>query len=258
MILVSTTIFLHGCATIHKSNWAEPTTDSKADATSPSAPQEIESSSYPSNHNTNSFKSHKTKSGVRVSYELNKPYSSKHFRYFAFAFENDSDDWIKIDKIGFQQVSITENSQIFFLQGAPLESYLHAKTIELQVIAQNNAAMAGALAGIAASTSNSSASTGLYQNYATGLIAASAIQGATANSQKIDSYPEDHLFGSKERFLIPPKMIITKYLIFYSPNEKSLDILNTFKLSYDLKNGINEKLELDLSRERYYTSNSSY
>ena len=235
LIIMTLSLALTSCATIHKANFAKQVNKKKVQSTKNRRMYE----------RTKFGDKNKTDSGLVISYEWNDTYEDKYFKNLAFTFENRSNEWKKIEKIGVEFGEGTNSKEIFFLSGAPLASFLKAKELSIAVDAKNKAALVGALAGISASA-NSSVNND-YSNYSAGIVAMSAATSVLRGVEgQLNHFPEEHLFGSKERFLIPPNLAITKYLVFYTKNEKNFDSFDKLYISYELKDGTKEKLELQI------------
>lgn len=229
-------IFLSSCATIHKGNWAKPVRN------------ETEEEKYARNKKLVGSKyrlRNATDSGMLVSYEWNSDYSEGYFRYLDFTFENTTPEFKKIEEVSISFKNKEKVKEVFFLKGAPLASFLKGQALKIQIKNRNKAVVAGVMAGVAAGAA-ASASDSNYANYNSGLVtmaAASAVMNKKAN---INEFPEEHMFGSKERFLIPPGLALTKYLVMYSKNPDVFGELKTMYVTYRLKDGQEEKLELEL------------
>ena len=75
-----------------------------------------------------------------------------------------------------------------------------------------------------------------------------AVAGSIAKGSKnVNEFPEEHLFGSKEKFLIPPGMAITKYLVFYTKESEKFNTLKNLYVSYQMKDQKKEQILLDVS-----------
>ncbi len=236
-------IFLSSCATIHKGKFAKQLNkENKKES------EEVATGYYYQSSNS-SKRERQTDSGLLVSYGWNKNYEDKYFKCLEFTFENNSKEWRKIDKIGITFDKITKSNEIFFLNGAPLASFLKAKELAIAVQARNAAAFAGVMAGVAASAG---ARNNDYNNFNTGLIAMSIANNMEKNIKSaINQYPEEHLFGSKDKFLIPPNLAITKYLVFYTKDNENFKSLDKLFLTYELKNGKKETLEMSVGKQFY-------
>lgn len=234
--------FLSSCASVHKGRYAKQVNNK-----SKGIKKTEKKKSYNSRHSTDA--------GLVISYEWNNKFNDKYFKYLDFTFENQSSKWKKVEKIGIKFLDKEIDSKIFFLKGAPLASYLRGKELKLKVQAQNAAAWAGAIAATAASAQSRS-SDAEYRNYNQGLVtiglATSVAKSVEAQQKQQSAYPEDHLFGSKERFLIPPALAITKYLVFYTEDPKLFNKLKKVQISYYLKDGASETVELNLKSYHYY------
>lgn len=225
---------LVSCATVHRGKFAKQINKKK---------KKKDTYSYSSEN--------KTDSGLMISYEWNQIYKDKHFRYLDFTFENQSDDWKKIQKIGIKFGKNTKKEKIFFLKGAPLAAFLKGKKLAIEIQAQNSAALAGALAGMSAAYSNANNQNNNYNNYDAGLVAMSTANNVLKNSKRAaKQFPEDHLFGSKDKFLIPPGLALRKYLVFYTKDKKDFRSIEKIFLTYQLKDGSEETLELEV--KSYY------
>lgn len=246
--LIVLSFFIVSCASIHKGNYAKQVKKKKD--------QDSESRDSASNkRKMSSSWGNETDAGLVISYEWNTKFNDKHFKYLDFTFENKSSKWKKVEKVGLKFLDGNVEKNIFFLKGAPLAAFLQGKELKLKVQAENQAAWLGAIAATAASARTSSSHAD-YRNYNQGLVtialATSISKNAEAREKQQNAYPEDHLFGSKERFLIPPGLALTKYLVFYSENPKFFKDLKTVQVTYFLKDGESETVELDVESNHYY------
>jgi len=226
LILMIMTSLVSSCATIHKVNFAKPTAKKKDEGF---------------------FSRNKTDSGLLISFDWNIKYSGSYFKYMDFTFENKSPDWIKIEKIGVSFDEKAKSSKISFLKGAPLLAFLKGKELEIKINEQNVAALRGAIAGLAV-TATATLSDSSYQDYQRGLVTATLIS-EVSNSKKgaVNEFPEEHLFGPKIKFLVPPGLALTKYLVLYSRNPEFLESISNIYITYHLKDGTSEEVVLDVS-----------
>lgn len=239
-----TFLLLSSCATVHKGNWAKQVNSKKSSSKKKSI--KVKFDPYAKGKKQRGIKS-KTESGMIVSYQWNKNYSDKYFKYMELTFENSSPKWKKVEKIGIEFSDKSRKSKLYFLKGAPLAAFLKGKRLQLSVRSRNNAMIVGALAGFAAGAAATS-SNNSYSNYQAGLVSV-AVASSVANksSQMSNVFPEEHLFGSKDKFLIPPGLAIEKYIVFNSENEENFKNMDKMYVTYILKSGEREKLELDIS-----------
>ena len=244
LILLSLLI-LTSCAQLHKGKFAKQVNPQGQGLDKSETKKKERFNPYNGGNKSYRRNKSKTDSGMLVSYGWNRTYQDRHFRYLEFTFENTSKDWKKIEKVGVKFGKEADSGNIFFLKRAPLSSFLKAKNLAIQIQKKNDAMLAGALAGIAASANASSSNN--YNNFNSGLISMAVAGSIAKGSKNVNEFPEEHLFGSKEKFLIPPGMAITKYLVFYTKESEKFNTLKNLYVSYQMKDQKKEQILLDVS-----------
>lgn len=203
-------------------------------------------------NNKRGAKKYETDAGIIITGKMNKNLSSKYFGMIDFVFKNNTDEWIRIEKIIANFGDSKINKNIKFVSGRQLKYYFDAIEpilLEKQRKMQKNKQMTAAVfAGLAGGMAASNNGYGNFSGLATGLAlgAATSLSISQFNSSKKlatkDIFPEGHLLRSD--FVIPPGLETKKWLLINSTNHQETGYISKIYVIYKTKKGKKEKIEL--------------
>jgi hypothetical protein len=167
-------------------------------------------------------------------------YSSANFGFLVLTFQNDTDDWVRIDRVNLQFGGAAKDATITIPAGDQLQSWAEA-ALQLSAIRNANAALIlGALA-VAGSTVALSAN-----NHATraagAALSAAAETGLAAGevAAATEAFPSAHLLSVP--FMIPPHLFSRRWIVLQTPTSPGTPCVDAMLVSYETARAEHEQV----------------
>jgi hypothetical protein len=190
-----------------------------------------------------------TASGLVVSGEELRPYSSRHFGLVEVTFENWTNEWVHIDRLELDFGGAEVNEAVLLPVGADLEAW-HQATVQRNDIRDTNAATAlgallalGVLVAVAGDAGGRREVAAAGRAVTLGAATASVLRDHDARVEGAESprlLPESHLLAVP--FAIPPGLFAKKWVLL-NTRDAATPCITSMLIDYDVERG-NERVLL--------------
>lgn len=190
-----------------------------------------------------------TASGLVVSGEELRAYSSQHFGLVEITFENFTSEWVHVERLALDFGGAEANDGVLLPVGADLEAW-HQATVQRNDIRDTNEATAlgallalGMLVAVAADAGKSDDLAAVGGAVALGAATAEVIRDHDARVERAESprlLPASHLLAVP--FAIPPGLFAKKWVLLNTRNAAT-PCITSMRIDYDVERG-NERVLL--------------
>jgi hypothetical protein len=190
-----------------------------------------------------------TASGLVVSGEELRPYSSRHFGLVEVTFENWTNEWVHIHRLALDFGGAEENEGVLLPVGADLEAW-HQATVQRNDIRDTNAATAlgallalGVLVAVVGDAGGRRGVAAAGHAVTLGAATASVVRDHDARVERAESprlLPESHLLAVP--FAIPPGLFAKKWVLL-NTRDVATPCITSMLIDYDVEAG-NERVLL--------------
>ncbi len=174
---------------------------------------------------------------ITATVETNPTFTNDQIQMYQFSLKNETDNWIEFDG-----ATIEGSTDVNFLVGNRISSWVEACTLEQKVSDYNTSMVLGAIAvtGAAISAGSQHQQTSqLGSAFALGSISAIGVrefQNAKSKIEFQNAFPRTHIF---QPFSLPPRKVIQRWILIENPNKKE------FKLKLKAKSGEEITLQIE-------------
>jgi hypothetical protein len=165
-------------------------------------------------------------SDINTAANVIRSYCSENIGLINFKIENDLDEWIEIDSVSVSFVKPSVNSEVVVLTGDKLIAWYNAM-IEKGRNSQLSRGMYGGLTLKHLQTGGASKSPNTASASEESILTVNAIKPGANFSGII---PESHVLSVP--FLIPPKLTISKWIVFQTPKRKGFPYLEIIEIGF--------------------------
>lgn len=176
------------------------------------------------------LKGNRTAAGLIISGAEDPSYSSPNFGFIVVTFQNDTDDWVRVERVNVRFGGGAKDASVTIPVGEKLQSWAEA-ALQLRTIRNENATLIlGALAvagsAVALSANNRSAR-------AAGASVSAAAEAGLAASQAVseaESLPPAHLLSVP--FTIPPHLFARRWIALQTPTSQGTPCVDAMLIDY--------------------------
>lgn len=203
--------------------------------------------------NTNVYAKKKiTKSGIEITAKENYSMATNYFGVIDFAFNNTTQNWIRIKQVKAFFNDENKNKNIIFTSGRDLAIWAQATEVIKAIEAKKTAIVLGVIAGLGAGIASFSSDTNIKSLGALstiGAISSLSIMEFNKNYNEVEKakiFPENHIFASV--FVIPPGIYVKKFLVLNTRNHQDIGFIKEISLEIIVKDNEPELIELVFRR----------
>lgn len=188
-------------------------------------------------------------------------YSSDYFGVVDFTFQNNTNEWINVDRINLDFADDVLNKEVGIVIASDLSLWSEGISNLKAVQDHNRRLLIGTIAGIAGGIAEISNSKGTQQLgtsvflAGTTALAIDAYQGHMDKIQKSKLLPADHILSGPLR--IPPGLFLRRWIVLYTKNPDLIPNMHQFhlKLRKDKKQTKNYQVAFRSEKTSSWSSN---
>jgi hypothetical protein len=177
------------------------------------------------------LKGNRTAAGLMISGTEEPGYSSPNFGLIVLTFQNDTDDWVRVEHVNVQFGGAAKDATVKIPAGEQLQSWAEA-AVQLRGIRSANTALilgAWSIAGsaLALSANNPSA------RAAGAALSAAAETGLAASevASETEAFPAAHLLSVP--FDIPPHLFAKRWIVLQTPTSRGTPCIDAMLVNYE-------------------------
>jgi hypothetical protein len=186
------------------------------------------------------LKGNRTAAGLLISGAEDPAYSSPNFGFIVLTFQNDTDDWVRVERVHVQFGGGVKEAAIAIPAGEQLQSWAEA-ALQLRAIRNANAALILGALSVAGSTV-ALAANDHSTRVAGAAISAAAEAGLVAGEAvaATEAFPPAHLLSVP--FIIPPHLFAKRWIVLQTPTSPGTPCVDAMLINYEMARAQREQV----------------